>query len=69
MHGKQNSKCHICVESKIMKKTCYSVECQTELLGLIHIDLVDLKQTMFRSGKNYFVTFIDDSSRYTSKCI
>jgi len=34
-------------------------------VGLIHIDLVDLKQTMFRGCKNYFVTFINDFSRYT----
>jgi len=65
MHDKQNSKCDVCVESKITKKTCYSVERQTEILGLIHIDLPDLKQTMSRGGKNYFVTFIDDFSRYT----
>jgi len=35
------------------------------LLGLIHIDLVDLKQTITRGGKKKFVTFIDDYSRYT----
>jgi len=35
------------------------------LLGLIHTNLVDLKQTMTRGGKNYFVTFVDDYSRYT----
>jgi len=35
------------------------------LLGLIHIDLVDLKQTITRGGKKNFVTFIDDYSRYT----
>ena len=46
-------------------KVCYSVKRQTKLLGLIHTDLVDLKQTMTRDGKNYFVTFIDDYSRYT----
>jgi len=39
MHDKQNRECDICVESKIMKKTCYSIECQTEVLGLIHIIL------------------------------
>ena len=65
MHDKQSGKCDICVESKITKKTCYLVERQSELLGLIHSDLVDLKQTMSRGGKNYFVTFIDDYSRYT----
>jgi len=65
MHDKQNGKCHIYVESKITKKNCYHVEHETELLGLIHIDQVDLKQTMYRGGKNYFVTFVDDYSRYT----
>ena len=65
MHDKQSRKCDVCVKSKITKKVCHSVERQTELLGLIHIDLVDLKQTMTRGGKNYFMTFIDDYSRYT----
>jgi len=65
MHDKQKSKCDVCVESKITKKTCHFVERQTEILGLIHTDLANLKQTMSRGGKNYFVTFIDDFSRYT----
>jgi len=65
MHDKQNSKCDISVEFKITKKTCHFVECQTELLGLIHTDLAILKQTMSIGGKIYFVTFIDDFSRYT----
>jgi len=65
MHDKQSSKCDVYVESKITKKTCYPIKRQTKLLGLIHIDLVDLKQTLSRGGKNYFVTFIDDYSRYT----
>ena len=55
----------ICVKSKIRKKTCHFVERQTELLGLIHIDLANLKYTLSRGGKNYFVTFIYDFSRYT----
>ena len=63
MHDKQSMKCDVCVESKITKKVCHFVERQTELLGLIH--LVDLKKTMTSGGKNYFVTFTDDYSRYT----
>jgi len=43
MHDKHSKKCDICVESKITKKSCHLVERQTELLGLIHTDLVDLK--------------------------
>ena len=54
------NKCEICAESKLTKKSCTSVERETELLGLIHSDLGDLKQTMTRDGKKYYVTFIDD---------
>jgi len=64
MHDKQSKKCDICVESKITKKTYHFVECQIEILGLIHIDLADKKQTMYKDGKNYFVTY--DYSIYTS---
>jgi len=65
MHNKKSAKCNICVKSKITKKTCYFVEHQTDLLRLIHTNRDDLKQIMSRGGKNYFVTFIDDYSRYT----
>lgn len=65
LHDKQTRKCEICVESKITKKTCYPVQRQYEPLGLIHTNLVDLKQHVTRGGKSYLVTFIDDFSRYT----
>ena len=37
-------KCDVCVDAKSTKKTCKSVERETKLLSLIHIDLDDLKQ-------------------------
>ena len=42
-----------------------SVSKETKLLELIHFDLGDLKQTMTRGGKKFYVTFIDDYSRFT----
>ena len=42
MHDKQIKKCEICVESKLTKKSCSSVQCETKLLGLIHFDLANL---------------------------
>jgi hypothetical protein len=57
------NKCEICAEVKITKKTWTSVKRETEFLNLIHTDLE--KQTMIRGGKKYYVTFIDDFSRYT----
>lgn len=49
----------------LTKKVCHFVECKTELLKLFHTDLLDLKQTISKGIKIYFVTFIDDFSRYT----
>ena len=59
------NKHEICVKAKITKKTYVYVKRETELLSLIHTDLGDLKQTMIKGGKKYYVTFIDYFSRYT----
>ena len=59
-----NHKCLICVEAKMTKVPFKKVERNTEPLGLIHIDICDLKFIQTRGGKKYFITFIDDSSRY-----
>ena len=59
------SKCQICVTSKLTRKTCGSMSKETKPLELIHYDLGDLKQTMTRGGKKFYVTFIDDYSRFT----
>ena len=58
-------KCEICVESKSTKKSCKSVEREFELLELIHSDLGDMKNNLTRGGKRFYITFIDDCSRYT----
>ncbi len=58
-------KCEICDETKITKKSCKSITRESELLGLIHSDLGDLKHTMTRCGKRFYVIFVDDYSRYT----
>ena len=58
-------KCEVCVESKTTKKSCKLVERESELLSLIHSDLGDLKNTMTRGGKRFYITFIDEYSRYT----
>ena len=59
------SKCQICATSKLTRKTCGPMTRKTKLLELIHSDLGDLKQTMTRGGKKFYVTFIDDYSRFT----
>ena len=59
-----HGKCESCVESKTTKKSCKSIETESNLLSLIHSDLGDLKNTMTKGGKQFYITFIDDCSTY-----
>ena len=59
-----NQKCETCVESKLKKVPFHSIERSTEPLDLIHSDTCDLKFVQTRGGKKYFITFIDDCTRY-----
>ena len=59
------SKCQICATSKLTRKTCGLVIRETKLLEHIHSYLRDLKETMTRGGKKFYVTFIDEYSRFT----
>ena len=57
-------KCKTCMLTKITKKPFQGVKRETELLELIHSDLCDLHATPSLGNKKYFVTFIDDASRF-----
>ena len=60
------NKSSVCIEAKYTKKTFKPVTSrQTELLELVHLDLVDLKNTASIGGNRYYITFINDYSRYT----
>ena len=58
--------CSSCVEGKQHKSQFPKGEGQraTELLGLIHSDICGPMQVGTHSGCKYFITFIDDLSRY-----
>ena len=58
------SKCEICAQSKITRKSFKYVERKSEMIGLIHSDVCDMKSNMTRGGNKYFLTFIDDYSKY-----
>jgi len=57
-------KCEVCVKSKLVKKPFPSVERSSNLLDLVHTDICELNGILTRSGKRYFITFIDDCSRF-----
>ena len=48
----------------MVKKPFQSVDRSTEPLGFVHADLCDFKSLPTRGGKKYFITFIDDYTRY-----
>ncbi|CAH9125353.1 unnamed protein product [Cuscuta epithymum] len=58
-------KCDVCVEAKLTKTSFKSVERKTEPLELIHSDVCDFKSIQTHGGNKYFITFIDDSTRYS----
>ena len=39
---------------------------QTKLLELVHSDLEDFKNTASKGGKRYYITFVDNCSRYAN---
>ena len=47
------------------KKPCPKAERNTQILDLIHYDICEYNGVLTRGGKRYFITFIDDSSRFT----
>ena len=59
-------RCETCIESKITKRSFPRVERNnSKLLDLVHSDICELNGVITRGGKRYFITFIDDYSRYT----
>ena len=60
-----NSKCEVCVQSKQPRKPFKLVNFRdSQILELIHSDVCDSNRISTRGGSRYFVTFIDDSSKY-----
>ncbi|KAJ0462893.1 putative RNA-directed DNA polymerase [Helianthus annuus] len=57
-------KCETCVESKLTRSSFKSVERITEPLDLIHTGVCDLKAVPTHGGNKYFITFINDCTKY-----
>nr|GFA78113.1 retrotransposon protein, putative, Ty1-copia subclass [Tanacetum cinerariifolium] len=58
-------KCVSCISGKMARKPyTHQVERANDLLGLIHTDVCGPFKIMSRQEASYFVTFIDDFSRY-----
>ena len=55
----------ICSMTKITRKSYKSVERDSKLLELIHSDICEFEGILTREGNRYFITFIDDFSKYS----
>jgi hypothetical protein len=62
----KGSKCQSCVQAKQPRKPFKSLEEKRNLapLDLVHSDLCEMNGLLTRGGKRYFMTFIDDASRF-----
>ncbi|GKA73526.1 retrotransposon protein, putative, ty1-copia subclass [Tanacetum coccineum] len=62
---KSFEKCVSCMSGKMARKPySHQVERAKYLLGLIHTDVCGPFRTVSRQGASYFVTFVDEFSRY-----
>jgi hypothetical protein len=61
----KGSKCHVCVESKQPRKPHKVAEVRDLApLELIHSDLCEMNGELTKGGKRYFMTLIDDCTRF-----
>nr|AAK70407.1 pol polyprotein [Citrus x paradisi] len=57
-------KCKTCVEAKLTRSSFQIIQRNSEPLDLIHSDICDFKSIQTRGGNKYFITFIDDCTKY-----
>jgi hypothetical protein len=61
----KGSKCQVCVQSKEPRMPHKTAETRNLApLDLIHSDLCEMNRILTKGGKQYFITFIDDSTRF-----
>ena len=58
-------KCEICIQAKMTKKHFPMNERTTETLEHVHSDICELNGHLTKGGNRYFISFIDDHSRFT----
>jgi hypothetical protein len=61
----KGSKCHACVQSKQTRKPHKAAEPRNlASLELVHSNLCEMNGVLTKGGKRYFMTFIDDCTRF-----
>lgn len=60
-----SDKCITCSKCKVTHSLFMSVQISLNVLDLIHTNICEMTDIVSRGGKRYFITFIDDASKYT----
>jgi len=60
----RDEKCTTCMLTKITRIHFPNVQISSNILDLVHSDICEMNGQLKLSGKRYFITFIDDYSRY-----
>ncbi|GJS42867.1 retrovirus-related pol polyprotein from transposon TNT 1-94 [Tanacetum coccineum] len=63
-HIDSKYKCETCVEAKLTRSSFKLVKRKTKPLDMIHTDICNLKSLPTKGGNKYFITFIDDCTKY-----
>ena len=58
-------KCEIFIQAKMTKKSFPKSNRNSIVLKLVHSNVCDLNGVLTKGDKRYFITFIDDFSRFT----
>ena len=61
---KHNHKCETCIQTKLTRLQFPNVEKNYKLLELVHFDMCTMNSVLSRGGNRYFITFIDDYSKF-----
>ncbi|GJZ53004.1 pol polyprotein [Tanacetum coccineum] len=63
-HIDSKYKCETCVEAKLTRSSFKLVKQKIKPLDMIHTDICDLKSLPTKGVNKYFITFIDDCTKY-----
>ena len=58
------TKCQICVTAKQIRKPFHNIVRDSDILDLAHTDIFEFSGILTKDHLRYFITFIDDCSRY-----
>jgi hypothetical protein len=62
----KGSKCQVCMQSKQPRKLHKAMKARNLApLDLIHSDLCEMNRILTKGGKRHFITFIDESTRFS----